>query len=127
MGSQFFYVGALSAGLHLQRTLAILWSVSGTLSFGLWLKFERHREWTLLIIYQLFLKQADFSFQHHEVHALKAIPETFSNVLLLLKVLHLPPTLCGVRHLGFRRHSRFALLSVDTERLSKHFPAIFHL
>ena len=41
MGSQFFYVGTLSAGLHLQRTLAILWSVSGTLSFGLWLKFER--------------------------------------------------------------------------------------
>ena len=63
MGSQFFYVGAWADGLHLQRTLAILWSVSGTLSFWLLLKFERHREWTQLIIYQFFLKQADCSFQ----------------------------------------------------------------
>ena len=54
VGAAYSY-GILSA--------SVLWSVIGTLSFGLLLKFERHREWTQLIIYQFFLKQADCSFQ----------------------------------------------------------------
>ena len=56
VGAAYSY-GILSA--------SVLWSVSGTLSFGLLLKFERHREWTQLTIYQFFIKQEQGHGKHH--------------------------------------------------------------